>query len=107
MHKQEHPRAAGGVVDGALAGGGGGGGGALAFPVEQRWAEGQVALAGGGGEEGPAFAQGDQQQIGGAGLVSQHAFAVDPGGVGGEDVNSGFALGAAVAAVLAQDQVPR
>ena len=37
----------------ALAGsGGGGGGGALAFPVEQRWAEGQVAVAGGGGEEG-------------------------------------------------------
>jgi len=46
---QQHPGAAGGVVDdGALAGGGGGGGGALAFPVEQRWAEGQVAVAGGG-----------------------------------------------------------
>jgi hypothetical protein len=41
------------VVDGALAGGGGGGGGgALTFPVEQRGAEGQVAVAGGGGEEG-------------------------------------------------------
>jgi len=45
---QEHPGAAGGVVDGALAGGGGGGGGALAFPVEKGWAEGQVAVAGGG-----------------------------------------------------------
>ena len=33
-------------------GGGGGGGGALAFPVEQRRAEGDVAVAGGGGEEG-------------------------------------------------------
>ena len=39
-------------MDGALAGGGGGGGGALAFPVEQRGAEGQVVVAGGGGEEG-------------------------------------------------------
>jgi hypothetical protein len=34
-------------VDGALAGGGGGGGGALAFPVEQSGAEGQVAVAAG------------------------------------------------------------
>ena len=68
-------------MDVALAGGGGGGGGALAFPVEQGGAEGQVAVAGGGGEEGLAFAQGDEQQIGGAGLVSEHAFAVDPGGV--------------------------
>ncbi len=51
-HKQQHPRAAGGVVDVALAGGGGRGGGALAFPVEQRRAEGDVAVAGGGGEEG-------------------------------------------------------
>ncbi|WP_158218510.1 hypothetical protein [Synechococcus sp. 1G10] len=42
-------------------------------------------VAGGGGEEGFAFAQGDEQQVGGAGLVSEHAFAVDPGGVGGED----------------------
>ena len=39
-------------MDGALAGGGGGGGGALAFPVEQRGAEGQVAVAGGWGGEG-------------------------------------------------------
>jgi hypothetical protein len=35
-------------VDVALAGGGGGGRGALAFPVEQGGAEGQVAVAGGG-----------------------------------------------------------
>ena len=46
--EQQHPGAAGGVVDGALAAGGGGGGGALAFPVEERGAEGQVAAAGGG-----------------------------------------------------------
>ena len=39
-------------MDIALAGGGGGGGGALAFPVDQGGAEGQVAVAGGGGEEG-------------------------------------------------------
>jgi hypothetical protein len=39
-------------------GGGGGGGGALAFPVKQRGAEGQVAVAGGGGEEGFAFFSG-------------------------------------------------
>ena len=69
-------------MDVALAGSGGGGGGALDFPVEQRWAEGQVEVAGGGGEEGFAFAQGDEQQIGGAGLVSEHAFAVVPGGTG-------------------------
>ena len=55
------------MVDVALAGGGGGGG-ALAFPVEHRWAEGQVAVAGGGGEEGFAFAQGEEQQVG-----DQHA----------------------------------
>jgi hypothetical protein len=55
--------------------------------VEQGGAEGQVAVAGGGGEEGFAFAQGDEQQIGGAGLVSEHAFAVDPGSVGGEEAN--------------------
>ena len=73
--------AAGGLVEVALAGGGGGGG-ALAFPVEQRGAEGQVAVAGGGREEGFAFAQGDEQQVGGAGLVPEHAFAVDPGGAG-------------------------
>jgi hypothetical protein len=52
--------------------------------VGQRWAKGQVAVAGGGGEEGFAFAQGDEQQVGGAGLVSEHAFAVDPAGVIGE-----------------------
>jgi len=54
-YEQEHPRATRLVVDGALAGGGGGGGGALAFPVEQGGAEGQVAVAGGGGEEGFAL----------------------------------------------------
>ena len=49
---QQHPGAAGGVVDIPLAGGRRRGGGALAFPVEQGGAEGQVAVAGGGGEEG-------------------------------------------------------
>jgi len=68
------------VVDGALPGGGGGGGGALAFPVEQGGAEGQV--------------------------VPEHPFAVDPGGLIGEHAKGGFDLGAAVVAVDAQDQVP-
>jgi len=49
---------------------------------------------------------GEEQQVGGAGQVSEHAFAVDPGGVGGEDAKGGFDLGAAVAAVHAQVQVP-
>ena len=44
--------------------------------ARQRWTEGQVAVAGGGGEEGFAFAQGDEQQVCGAGLVPEHAFAV-------------------------------
>jgi hypothetical protein len=78
--------------------------------VEQRGAEGQVAVAGGGGEEGFAFAQGDEHQVGGAGLVSEHAFAVDPGGFGAEHaVAAGFCeavgrfdLGACVVAVHAQ-----
>jgi hypothetical protein len=42
-HKQQHPRPPRLVVDVALPSGGGGGGGALAFPVEQGGAEGQVA----------------------------------------------------------------
>jgi hypothetical protein len=78
--------------------------------VEQGGAEGQVAEAGGGGEEGFAFAQGDEQQVGGAGLVPEHALAVDPGGVIGEHaVAAGFCeavgrfdFGAAVVAVHAQ-----
>ena len=95
-HKQQYPRAPRLVVDIALAGEGCGGGGALAFPVEQRWAEGQVAVAGGGGEEGFAFAQGDEQEVGGAGLVLEHALAVDPGGFGAEHaVAAGFCVGAA------------
>jgi hypothetical protein len=65
-------------------------------------AEGQVAVAGGGGEEGFAFAQGDEQQVGGAGLVSEHAFAVDPGGFGGEHAGGRFDLGAAIEGVNAQ-----
>jgi hypothetical protein len=75
--------------------------------VEQGWAEGQVAVAGGGGEEGFALVEGDEQQIALAGFVPEHAFAVDPGGVACEDPERGFDLGAAVAAVDAQDQVPR
>jgi hypothetical protein len=51
-HEQQHPRPPRLMVDGPLPGGRGGGGGALAFPVEQARAEGQVAGAGGGGEEG-------------------------------------------------------
>ena len=43
--------------------------------VEQRGAEGQVAVAGGGGEEGFALAQGDEQQVGGAGLAPEHGAA--------------------------------
>jgi hypothetical protein len=70
--------------------------------VEQGGAEGQVAVAGGGGEEGFAFAQGDEQQVGGAGLVSEHAFAVDPGGFGAEHAESCFDFGACVVAVRAQ-----
>jgi hypothetical protein len=66
---QEHPGAAGGVVDGALAG---------------------------GGEEGFAFAQGDEQQVGGAGLLPEHPFAVDPGGFGAEHaIAAGFCVGEA------------
>jgi hypothetical protein len=49
--------------------------------VEQRGAEGQVAIAGGGGEEGFALVEGDEQQVGLAGFVPEDAFAVDPGGV--------------------------
>jgi hypothetical protein len=55
-----------------------------------------------GGEEGFAFAQGDEQQVGGAGLVSEHAFAVDPGGYGAEHAKRGFDLGSCVVAVHAQ-----
>ncbi len=94
------------MVDVPLASGRGRGGGALAFPVEQRWAEGQVAVASGGGEEGFAFAQGDVQQVGGAGLLPEHPFAVDPGGFGGEHAKGRFDLGAAVVAVHAEFQVP-
>jgi hypothetical protein len=65
--------------------------------VEKGWAEGQVAVAGGGGEEGFALAQGDEQQVGGAGLV-----AVDPGGFGAEHAKGRFDLGSAVVAVHAQ-----
>ena len=90
------------MVDVPLAGGGGGGGGALAFPVEQRWTEGQVAVAGGGGEEGLAFAQGAEQQVALAGFVPEHAFAVDPGGFGAEHAKGRFDFGAAVVAVHAQ-----
>ena len=42
-----------------------GGSGALALPVEEVGAEGQAVGAGGGGEEDFAFAQGDEQQVGG------------------------------------------
>jgi hypothetical protein len=44
--------------------------------MEQGGAEGQVAVVGGGGEEGFAFAQGYEQEVGGAELVSEHAFVV-------------------------------
>ena len=70
--------------------------------VDQGGAEGQVAVAGGGGEEGFALAQGDEQQVGGAGLVSEHAFAVDPRGFGAEHTKGRFDLGACVVAVHAQ-----
>ena len=78
-------------------------------------AEGQVAVASGGGEEGFAFAQGDEQQVGGAGLVPEHAFAVVPGGVGAEHaIAAGFCeavgrfdFGACVVALHAEFQVPR
>ena len=75
--------------------------------MEQGGAEGQVAVAGGGGEEGFALVEGQEQQVGVAGFVPEDAYAVDPGGVVAEDPESGFDLGAAVAAVDAQDQVPR
>jgi hypothetical protein len=54
-----------------------GGGGALALPVQEGGAEGQVAVAGGGGEEGFALSEGDEQQVALAGFVPEHAFAVD------------------------------
>ena len=60
-HKQEHTATARPVVDVALASGRTLGSGALAFPVEQRGAQGQVPVAGGWGEEGFALAQGDEQ----------------------------------------------
>jgi hypothetical protein len=77
---------------------------------KQGGAEGQLAVAGGGGEEGFAFTQGDEQQVGGAGLVPEDAFAVDPGGFGAEhsiaagfcEAVGGFGFGAAVVAVHAQ-----
>jgi len=67
---------------------------------------GDVAIAGGRGEV-VACAQGDEQQVALAGFVPEHAFAVDPGGVACQDPERGFDLGAAVAAVDAQDQVLR
>jgi hypothetical protein len=70
--------------------------------VEQRGAQGQVAVAGGGGEERLALVEGHQQQIGLAGFVRDHAFAVDPGGVVAQDADRRFDLGAAVATVDAQ-----
>jgi len=95
------------VVDIALPGWGDGGGGALALPVKQRGAQGQVAVAGGGGEEGFDLVEGHKQQVGLEGFVPEDAFAVDPGGIVAEDPESGFDFGAAIAAVDAQDQVPR
>jgi len=89
-------------MDVPLPGGGGGGGGALALPVEQGRAEDQVAGAGGGGEGGFALVEGHSQQVGVAGFVPEHAFAVDPGGVIAQDAKGGFDLGAAGAAVDAQ-----
>jgi hypothetical protein len=77
---------------------------------KQGGAEGQLAVAGGGGEEGFAFTQGDEQQVGGAGLVPEDAFAVDPGGFGAEhsiaagfcEAVGGFDFGACVVALHAQ-----
>ena len=63
----------------ALGGGGGFAGEALDLPVELQRGDGDVVVAGGGGEEGFALVQGDEQQVGGAALVPEHAFAVDPG----------------------------
>ncbi|MCP9928718.1 hypothetical protein KBY90_12615 [Cyanobium sp. CH-040] len=64
------------------------------------------ALAG-GGEEGFALVEGQEQQVVLAGVVPEDAFEVDPGGVVAQDAKGGLDLGAAVAAVDAQDQVPR
>ena len=74
----------------------------LALAVEDRGTEGQVAVAGGGGEEGFALVEGHEQQVGVAGFVPEHAFAVDPGVVVVQDAKGGFDLGAAVAAVDAE-----
>ncbi len=52
----------------------------LAFPVEQGQARESVAGAGMGGEAGFAPAKGDEQLVGLAGLVPEHALMVDPGG---------------------------
>jgi hypothetical protein len=79
-------------------------GGALAFPVEEGGAEGEVAVAGGGGEEGFAFAQGDEEQVALAGFVPEHALAVDPGGVVGQHAEGRFDFGAAVVSVHARRQ---
>jgi hypothetical protein len=101
-HEQQHPRSPSLVVDIPLPGGRGGGSGALAFPVEQRRPEGQIAVAGGGGEEGFSLPEGDEQQVAPAGFVPEHALAVDPGGVIGEHTERRFDFGAAVMAVHAQ-----
>jgi hypothetical protein len=78
----------------------------VALPVEQRGAQGQVAVAGGGGEEGFALVEGHKEQIALAGFVPEHAFAVDPGGVARQDPERRFDFGPAVAAVDAHRDRP-
>ncbi len=83
--------------------------------MEQRGAQGQVAVAGGGGEERLALVEGHNQQIGLDGFVPEHALAVDPGGVIAQDaVAAGFCaavrrfnLGAVVAAAAGQGVIAR
>ena len=58
--------------------------------MEQERAEGQVAGVGGEGEEGFALDEGHEQQVGLAGLVPEHAFAVNPGGVACRDSEAAF-----------------
>ena len=61
--------------------------------MEQRGAQGQVAVTGGGREEGFAFVEGDEQQIALAGLVPEHALAVVAGGAVGIEYGEGLAQG--------------
>jgi hypothetical protein len=65
--------------------------------------------------DGPRARSRHEQQVGLAGFVPEDAFAVDPGGVVAKDAVAGgfcapvggFDLRAGVAAMHAQDQVPR